>query len=154
MESDRPSPSEARDALSTLAGDRARLAERVVTPGWYHPTLGAVVALIICTQALPSPASLLFLPVALFGLPALVLVYRARYGVWIGQPAGPGSRRILRNLMVVLVLALVAALAIKLGAIEYRWVVVPAAVGFVASVVLGRRYDDAVGRELSTTAPA
>ncbi|WP_273652133.1 hypothetical protein [Cellulomonas fimi] len=149
----RPTPAEARDALAGLATDRATLAARVVTPWWYHPTLGAVVALIVCTQALPSPASLVLLPVALLGLPALVVLYRRRYGVWVSEPAGPLSRRIYRALIVVLVLVFGALLVVKLTAVEYRWVLLPAVVGFVAAVVLGPWYDDAQRRELATEQP-
>lgn len=149
----RPTPAEARTALADLATDRATLAARVVTPWWYHPTLGAVVALIVCSQALPSPASLVLLPVALLGLPALVVLYRRRYGVWVSEPAGPLSRRIYRALIVVLVLVFGAMLVVKLTAVEYRWVLLPAAVGFVAAVVLGPWYDDAQRRALATEQP-
>lgn len=145
----RPSPAEARAALSDLDADGARLAERVVTPRWYHPTLGAIVALIVCTQALPAPGSLVTLPIALFALPVLVIVYRRRYGVWVSQPAGPRSSRILRTMGTIVLLAFAAALAVKYTAIEYGWVLLPAAVAFVACVVLGRRYDDALRSELS-----
>lgn len=146
----RPTPAAARSALAELAADRATLAARVVTPWWYHPTLGAVVALVVCTQALASPASLILLPVALFGLPALVLLYRRRYGVWVGEPAGPLARRIYRALVLVLVLVLAATVVVRLTGIEYRWALLPAAVGFVAAVVLGPWYDDAQRRELAT----
>lgn len=145
----RPSPAEARASLSHLESDGARLAERVVTPRWYHPTLGAIVALILCTQALPAPGSLVTLPFALFALPVLVVVYRRRYGVWVSQPAGPRSRRILRTLGTIVLLAFAASLVIKLTAIEYVWVLLPAAVGFVVCVVLGPRYDAALRSELS-----
>ncbi|GCD18467.1 hypothetical protein GXP71_00865 [Cellulomonas sp. H30R-01] len=151
--SPRPTPAEARSALADLAADRASLAARVVTPWWYHPTLGAVVALIVCTQALPSPASLVLLPVALFGLPALVVLYRRRYGVWVAEPAGPRSRALYRALIVVLVLVLAATLVVRLTDVAYVWALVPAAVGFVAAVVLGPWYDDAQRRELAAEHP-
>lgn len=146
-----PTPSEAREALAGLEADDARLAERLVTPGWYHPVLGAIVALIVCTQALPSPASVAFLPVALFALPALVLVYRRRYGLWVGRPAGPRSKRLLGTMVVLFLLCFGAALVVKFTAVAYAWVLLPAGVGFVASVVLGRRYDDALRQELGGT---
>lgn len=151
--SPRPTPAEARRALADLAADRAALAARVVTPWWYHPTLGGVVALIACTQALPSPASLVLLPVALFGLPALVVLYRRRYGVWVSEPAGPRSRNIYRALVVVLVLVLAAVLVVRFTDVAYGWALLPAAVGFVAAVVLGPWYDDAQRRELATEDP-
>ncbi|GCE77067.1 hypothetical protein [Cellulomonas biazotea] len=147
----RPSPAEARQALSELAADRATLAARVITPWWYHPALGGIVALIVGTQALPFPASALTLPVALFALPTLVVVYRRRYGVWISQPTGPRSRRVFRALMVVLLLAFAAALAVRFTGVAYHWALLPAVAGFVAAVVLGPWYDDLVRRELGAT---
>lgn len=149
-----PTAAEARAALAGLGADDARLAERLVTPGWYHPVLGAIVAVIVCTQALPSPASVAFVPVGIFALPALVLVYRRRYGLWIGQPAGPRSKRLLGTMVVLFLLCLGAALVVKFTAVGYWWVLLPATVGFVASVVLGRRYDDALRRELAAGSPA
>ncbi|WP_454042708.1 hypothetical protein [Cellulosimicrobium sp. Marseille-Q8652] len=144
----RPTPAEARDALADLGADDARLADRLVTPRWYHPLLGAIVALIVCTQALPSPASVAFVPVGIFALPALVLVYRRRYGLWIGQPAGPRSKRILGTMAVLCLLCFGAAMVVKFTPVGYAWVLLPAAIGFAACVALGRRYDDAVRAEL------
>ena len=145
----RPTPAEAHAALSGLAADATRLAERVVTPRWYHPTLGAIVALICCTQALPSPASVAFLPVALFALPLLALAYRQRYGLWIAQPTGARSRRLLAALVTLVLLSFCAALVVKFTTVDYGWVLLPAAIAFVGSVLLGRRYDDALRRELA-----
>jgi hypothetical protein len=145
----RPTPAEAREALAGLGTDAARLAERVVTPRWYHPTLGAIVALICCALALPSPVSVVFLPFTIFALPALALIYRRRYGVWIAQPSGRRSKRLLWTMAVLFLLSVGAAVAIRFTGVEYWWVLLPAAVGFVASVVLGRRYDDALRRELA-----
>lgn len=143
------SPAQAREALSSLGVDRVKLAEQFVTPRWYHPALGLIVALIICTQALPSPASVITLPFALFALPVLVAVYRRRYGLWFNESAGPRSQRILRNLMVIVALAFLAVLPIKFTDIGYWWVLLPATVALVASVVLGRRYDEVFRHELA-----
>jgi len=146
-----PSAEQARAALSSLGTDRAKLAQQVVTPRWYHPVLGAIVALIICTQALPAPASVVLLPFALFALPVLVAVYRRRYGLWFNEPAGPRSKRIMGALLVVLVLCFLTILPVKFTDVGYWWVLLPATIGFVASVVLGRRYDDVFRDELSGT---
>ncbi|MET4224807.1 hypothetical protein [Oerskovia enterophila] len=143
------SPAQARAALEGLDADGATLAERAVTPWWYHLTLGTIVAVIICTQALPSPASLVTLPVALFALPVLVLVYRRRYGLWFSQPAGPRSKRIYQVLLATVVLCFGAMLIVRFTEIEYTWVLVPASVGFLAAVVLGPLYDQAFRRELA-----
>lgn len=148
-----PSPAEARAALADLRADDAALAERVVTPAWYHPVLGAIVAAITCTQAIGSHARLIFLPIALFALPLLVVVYRRRYGVWLSGPTGPRSQRIQRALMVVLLLVFGGAVLIGLTPIPYPWVLPLAAVGLVVPIALGRRYDDALRRELASLRP-
>ena len=145
----RPTPTEAREALSGLGADDARLAAQAVTPWWYHVALGAIVALIVCTQAAPFPAPLIALPVAIFALPALVLVYRRRYGLWFSRPAGRRSRRIYRVMVSTIVVAFAAALVVRFTDVEYGWVLVPAVLGFVACVVLGRRYDAAFRSDLA-----
>jgi hypothetical protein len=148
-----PSPAEARAALADLRAVDAGLAERVVTPAWYHPTLGAIVAAIVCTQAIGSPVRLVFLPMALFALPLLVVVYRRRYGVWVSGPAGPQSRRLQQVLLAVLLVVFGCALLIGLTPVDYSWVLLPAVIAFVAPIVLGRRYDDAMRRELASPGP-
>jgi hypothetical protein len=145
----RPSPAEAREALAGLHADDASLAQRLITPRWYHPLLGLIVALIITSQALPSPASLILLPVALFALPALVLFHRRRHGLWFSQPAGPRSRRVYRVMLVIVLLCFGAMLVVKLTPVAYEWVAIPAAVGLVTPMVLGPRYDDLFRRELA-----
>ncbi|MHA7135424.1 hypothetical protein [Oerskovia turbata] len=145
----RPSAAEAREALAGLHADDASLAQQLVTPRWYHPLLGVIVALIITSQALPSPASLALLPVALFALPALVLVYRRRYGLWFSLPAGPRSKRVYRVMLVIMLLCFGAMVVIKVTPVAYGWVLVPAAVGLVTPMVLGPRYDDLFRRELA-----
>lgn len=147
----RPSVAEARDALSGLRADDANLAQRLVTPRWYHPLLGVIVALIISSQALPSPASLILLPVALFALPALVLVYRRRYGLWFSLPAGPRSRRVYRVMMMIIVPCFAAMVVVKVAPVAYGWVLLPAAVGLVTPMVLGPRYDELFRQELAGT---
>src|SRR5699024_10089798 len=49
-----PTTEEARAALDTLGTDATRLAGRLVSPWWYHLTLGGLVAAAIGAQALPG----------------------------------------------------------------------------------------------------
>ena len=56
---------EARAALSFLAEDGAHLADRVVTPWWYHPILAAIVAAIAVTQTLPGSLGSVLLVITL-----------------------------------------------------------------------------------------
>lgn len=132
---------QARDALAGLSGDSASLAERVVTPPWYHPALGLIVAAFIGTQAVPGPWSMIVLAVGAAMLALLVAVYRRRYGVWVSQPAGRASRAVLWAVIASYLVLFAAGTAIKLAQLPLWWVLVPAAIGFVLTIVLGRRYD-------------
>ena len=159
MESDSPgrerpsSPAEAQAALAALDVDAVRLAERVVTPWWYHPALGLIVALLVGAQALaPTPAIILtVLGVVL--LPVLAAVYTRRYGVSVTRPAGPRSRRLLFATIAVLALAMVSVLVLRAADASPWWAVVPVAIAFMATVALGRRYDDALRGELAHNGP-
>lgn len=82
---------EARAALSFLDEDGAHLADRVVTPWWYHPILAAIVAAIAVTLTDSSPWWAL-IPAASAGLATLVL--GRRYDAVLRQElALPAGRR-------------------------------------------------------------
>lgn len=151
-----PTPADARAALSTLDADGERLAGRVVTPWWYHVSLGAIVAAFVASQALPAGASAALLALGILALPLLTTIYSRRYGLTITQPAGRRSRRLLLSTLAILISAMACGVVIKLTGAEPWWVLAPAAVAFAATVVLGRRYDDALRGELARpgTTPA
>lgn len=145
-----PTSAEARDVLSLLDVDGTRLAERVVTPWWYHVALGAIVALFVTSQALPTAAMSVPIVLGIVALPVLTTVYSRRYGVSVSQPAGPRGRRLLLMTLGVLVVAMLSGVALKFAGIAPWWVVVPAALAFIVTVILGRRYDDALRSEIAT----
>jgi len=139
--------SEARDALAHLDDDGGRLAERMVTPWWYHPILGLFVALIVIAPALGSALSFVALALGVIGPLLLGAVYRRRYGIWpTGSGAGIG---ILLLVAAILVLSMLAGAFIGYTDLPPWWAAVPAAVAFGATVLLGRRYDDALRGELA-----
>ncbi|MGP5641557.1 hypothetical protein ACTXPS_19220 [Brachybacterium tyrofermentans] len=142
-----------QEALDTLAGldiDRAQLAERVVTPWWYHPILGASVAMIVGAQALPGALSPAVLALGAAMIPVLVMVYTRSYGVVARAPTGPRTRRLMGVLVVLLIVGIASNLVIKLTGIEPAWGLVGAVICGVATVVLGRRYDDLLRIELAS----
>lgn len=149
MESDRPSPSEARAILDGLTADGASLASRVVTPWWYHVALGLVVATIVISQSLPGSLSIGLVVVGVLALPVITTAYMRRYGVSVSSPAGPRSRRLLFATLVVLAASMAAALVIRATDQSAWWALLPAAIAFVTTVVLGRRYDAALRLELA-----
>lgn len=144
-----PTPAEAREALSRLQSDDRKLAERLVTPRWYHPALGLIVAVITVSQALPSPASTAVLAVSIVAILVLIITYTRLYGVWADRPTGPQSKRLLFTMVLIVILALVSNVVVKLADLAPLWALLPAAVAFGATVVIGPRYDAALRSELT-----
>lgn len=144
----RPDAAAAREALAQLQDDGSRLASRVVTPWWYHLALGVIVAAFAGSQVLPAITSLWIVAIGIVLLPVLTITYGRRYGVSTTQPAGPRSKRLLLTMLTVLILAMVSSLAIKFLALSAWWGIVPAVFAFFATLLLGRRYDDALRDEL------
>lgn len=144
-----PSTVEARAALADLDADGARLADRVVTPWWYHPILALIVAVIVSSQALSGPGTVMILPLAIIALPILVIAYSRHSGVTVTQPAGPRSKRLLIVLVSLMIAAMASGVVLKLTGLSPGWVLIPAVLAAVATLVLGRRYDAALRAELA-----
>ncbi|MDD7928017.1 hypothetical protein PUW81_003485 [Microbacterium sp. NM3R9] len=144
-------PDEARAALDDVAHDGAALAARVVTPWWYHPTLGLIVGVFVVAQVLPGAWSIAAVALGIIAIPVLTTTYARRYGVAISKPAGPRGRRLMLTALVVLVACMLSGLTIRLVGLESGWALIPVIVAFAATVILGRRFDEALRRELSAT---
>jgi hypothetical protein len=148
-----PSVAEARVALDALDADSSRLAARLVTPWWYHLVLGVMVCAAIGAQALPRVTSMTVIVLVIIWIPFLIKAYTSRYKVWMSEPAGPRSRRMMLVLVVTLVVLMASGVLMRIGGLSPWWVLVPAALGLPATVWLGRRYDAALRADLSTPAP-
>jgi hypothetical protein len=139
-------------ALATVELTRAQMADRLVTPAWYHPTLGLLAGGLIASGELHN--LFLFLAALLVyavGCGVLVSSYRRLTGVWVSGlrrgPAGRVSVLLIGTLYVIAGLSALCGLALGLpGAF-----VVGGAAAFVAVVVLGRRFDEALRGELRAT---
>ncbi|WP_193103717.1 hypothetical protein [Brachybacterium sp. FME24] len=149
-----PTTAEARVALADLDADGARLADRVVTPWWYHPILALIVAVIVGSQALSGPGTVMILPLAIIALPFLVIAYSRHSGVTVTHPAGPRSKRLLIILVVLMIMAMASGLVVKLTGLSPGWVLIPAALAATATLVLGRRYDAVLRAELARPSDA
>lgn len=148
-ESQQPSATEATDALGQLSADRSRLADRVVTPWWYHPTLGIIVSVFVLAQVLSPPLSISLVALGIIAIPVLTTAYFRRYGISLTQPTGRRSGRLPLTSVGVLAVAMAGALIIRLAGISLWWAL-PVAIGaFVATVALGRRYDKVLRIELA-----
>jgi drug/metabolite transporter (DMT)-like permease len=140
---------EAGAALLAVRKQRAAAADRLVSPWWYHPCLGVLVGALLAAQATHSPAVQSIAAVAiLFGVGVLAGSYRRRTGLWVsGYRRGPAGRVTLALVAAYLACALAAGfLDFELG---QRWAFVAAgAVAAIVTVVLGRRFDEALRDEL------
>ena len=135
-------PDEAAAALGLVSSSRSQLADRLVTPGWYHPAfalLGATAVLGYGTGSRVLGA----LGVVVFTAGAGVLIgaYRRLTGVWVsGHRAGPAKRYAVAGGLV-----LGIGMLASLGARAQTGGLLPSALLAVAVavllVLLGRRYD-------------
>jgi hypothetical protein len=138
-------------ALATVEQSRAEMADRLLTPVWYHPTLGLLAGGLLASAELDN--LFLFLAALLVyavGCGVLVSSYRRLTGIWVSGlrrgPAGRISLLLIGILYVIAGLSALCGLALGLpGAF-----VVGGAAAFVAVVVLGRRFDEALRGELRT----
>jgi hypothetical protein len=140
---------EAAAALATVDDTRAQLADRLITPVWYHPTLGLLAGGLIAIGELKNIAVFVAaLLVYAVGSGVLVSSYRRLTGIWVSgmrrDRVGRISLQLIGTLYVIAGSAAVLGLAVGVpGAFLAGGVV-----AFVAVVVLGRRFDDALRREL------
>lgn len=137
------------DPLQDVAAARAAAADRLVSPWWYHLTLGLLVAAYVVGLTLGGPLlDLLVLLVFFAGLYLLVQAYRRTTGVWVdGLQSGPARRWSYAMGGSVFVVALAAVIVPRLT--DTAWpMYVLAALLVPVTVVLGRQFDAAVRRGL------
>lgn len=134
--------------LYAIGNQRGHLADRLVTPRWYHPVQGAALALVVA-----SFATRLFAVVAagvvLYGVVLVVLphLYRRSTGVWVDAETPPQARRVARALGWTALAALVVAV-VTAGVGLWPVPLVAAVAAYWRTQVLGARFDDALREEL------
>lgn len=143
MES-QPEALDPQQALALVSSSRAEIADRLVTPWWYHPVLGLLVGGLIAAQALPVFATLVVLPVYGLGVGLLVAAYRRTTGLWISgfHPAAP--KRPVWLLMGAVGGLFLAAAVLQRG---FGLTAAPVVAGVLVVpvvVVVGRRFDEAL----------
>jgi hypothetical protein len=133
-----------RDALDAVARGRRAAAERLTTPWWYHPILGVLVGALVVAQAASTVVKIPVLVVFFVGLALLVRAYQQVTGVWVGGlRRGPAGR-------ITIALASVYLAAVFVGLLAGGWWAVGAGVVVVpATIVLGRRFDVELRKELA-----
>ncbi|MFC8303574.1 hypothetical protein ACFUCV_07780 [Specibacter sp. NPDC057265] len=140
---------QARQALDAVAEARSAAADRLISPWWYHPVLGLLVAVFMLAFTTGGVAVQIAVGLAYFaGLGLLVSLYKARTGMWInGLTAGRASWWTV-PLMLIMVLAM--GVSYYFHAVHgLHWPAwLAAAVVFVATNVLGSRFDASLRRQL------
>lgn len=131
--------------LAALRSGRSAAADRLVTPWWYHPILGLLVAGLLVAYGIGSRWVVGAALVVFFaGVAALVTAYRNRTGVWVsGFNAGGASRW--AYALAALILACFAAALVARYVHHTAWAAWAAAVvALVGTVLIGRRFDVAL----------
>jgi hypothetical protein len=140
---------EATEALAQVETGRSKIAERLITPVWYHPVLGLLVGGLIASAEWHSlaVAGSAFLVYAV-GIGVLVSSYRRLTGIWVsGFRRGPAGRVSVLLAGVLYVIAGIAAI-LDFGLGLRGAFVAAGAIAVVAVVVLGGRFDEALRAEL------
>ncbi|WP_314035085.1 hypothetical protein [Dietzia sp. CH92] len=157
-----PDPAAPYDPVAALADvDSARrsVADRLITPWWYHPALGTILAAIMLVAALDlhDAVRLTVSLAGAVGIGALVGAYQRLTGLWVDmRNLGPVSRRWwLAYAAIVLVVTATSLIPTAADRALPTWLALLLAVTAVAAtVVLGRRVDSALRDEIRTGAAA
>jgi hypothetical protein len=137
-----------RAALDAVHQAEAAAADRLVTPWWYHPSLGALSAVLVLAYgsdrrwALPLGIVVFFAGAAL-----LVSSYRRLTGMWISGTRPGGARRYAYALGALLGACLLTAFwAGRAGLAWPTWVAAVAVL--LGTIVIGRRFDAVLRADL------
>jgi hypothetical protein len=144
---------EAAERLALVAEARSAAADRLVTPWWYHPILGFLVAAYLVAYTFSSTLWRgIVLVLFLASVAILARIYRAVTGVWIwGTDAGRASRWAYA-MGAIMVVAMLTSLLI-VGTTTLTWPVWGlAALCWIAVILLGRRFDTTLRRQLQARA--
>lgn len=146
-------PYDPSDALADVAALRHAVADRLVTPWWYHPILGLCLAAIVLVNAfdLHNVVKIVVALTAAVSMGVLVGAYQRLTGLWVDtRNLGPTSRRWwLAYVVVIIVVVGVPFLPAFTNQAFPSWLAIAfTAVAFIATVVLGRCIDAALREEI------
>ncbi len=127
------SAEQAAHALAEVQKGRDAAARRLPTPWWYHPLLGLVLAVLVAGFALPMPARLVVMGLAVAAELAMFWLYRRLTGVWVDGTQIDGLQG-----PTAVATAVAIALLLLAVALEDWWAVRGGAVA--VGVVLGTAY--------------
>lgn len=152
-DADSREPYDPREALADAEATRAAVADRLITPWWYHPALGAMLAAIVLVLALDLNvvARLVVAVACIIVTVALIIAYQRVTGLWVGVGSlGPRSIKWWGAYIALVIIVMVIAMGPSYTSLELpAWVpVLLAAVIFAGTVFLGRNMDEAMRGEL------
>lgn len=143
-------PAAAQAALDGVSAARANLADRISSPWWYHPAMGASIGLAplsagISWELIPYGVCTGFLVLPML----LTLLLKRSTGVVVDHyTATPGARRLSAR-HALLVLALLILGGVLQWGLDLRWAGAGTAVAiFALTVWLGRRIESALHRDV------
>lgn len=146
-----------RDALADVAASRAAVADRLLTPWWYHPALGAILTALVLVGALDMNNAVR-IPVALVCAMAIGLLagaYQRMTGLWVDfRHLGPVSRRWWIAYVVLTAAVVGTSLLPTFTALTLpTWTaILLAAAILLGTIVIGRRMDAAMRAEIRSGA--
>lgn len=143
-----------RDALADVADSRSAVADRLVTPWWYHPILGGLLAVLVLVNAieLPTVPALMIVILCAVGMGALAGAYKKLTGLWVDlRNTGPRSRAWWLGYAAIVAAAVIVPLALDVRLSAWGGLLLAAAV-FVITVILGRKIDSALREEIRSGA--
>jgi hypothetical protein len=148
-------PQEAQAALAAVDESRSDIADRLITPWWYHPVLGVLIGglITVATIGVAFPTLIGVLAVYAVGVYLLMSAYRRKTGVWMnGFGGGPRARRSLVLLFATTLLIAIAGSVFSMG-LEIRWTAVLTGLAVALTMTFwGRHYDALLRAELRETA--
>lgn len=154
---DPPQHYDAVTALGDTTAARCRMAERVITPWWYHPVLGLAQAAFVLVLAWTSTLGILVGAAGILGVAlALKSVYQRTTGIWIGpDQLGPRSGRWFWALIALVLVVDALALFVWDTETSEGVVATGSAAVLLGTVLLGRTMDARLREEIrSGAAPA
>lgn len=155
--SDPEQPYDPRDALADVAASRTSVADRLITPWWYHPALGVILAALVLVGALDAHNAIR-LAVALLAaisIGALVGLYQRTTGMWVNlRNLGPASMRWWAAYLALVVVIVGISILPSITDITLpTWgAVLLAATILIGTIILGRRMDEAMRADIRSGA--
>jgi len=137
------------EQLAAIAEARADLANRLITPWWYHPVLGLLFGAYVVVEGLGNTiVRALAIVLFVFCCWLLMSAYRRLTGVWVNSTLPGPARRWAVGLGIIA--GLIVAGCIMVGQFaNVPWVVWSlGALACVIIVVLGRHYDNVLRAQL------